>query len=217
MSEDQELLEEQDEDWPPVPPEPDEPEMTEVNEAARLPLEEAAATANRFVQLVMDCSERIVVAGSIRRKRPFPKDIDIVAISKVVDASKPGWFAPVKTRESLLHSRIDEFVKKGVAKPRVKVDGKTMVSEFVAFVEFEGLPLDLYYASEETWWGLVQMRTGSARFNTMLATRALGMGLKFHGDGHGITRNGVRLDDSLSEESIFKALNLKYLLPEERE
>lgn len=189
--------------------------MTETNLGR--PLEEASGIAQRFLELVEPNSERIIVAGSIRRKRPWPRDIDIVAIPKFGEVEKDAWFAPIKVKTSLLQARVDELIEKGVVKRRVKSDGKTMVGDLVAFIEFEAMPLDVYYSTEETWWGLVQMRTGSARFNRMLATRALRMGLKYHGDGHGVTRKGVRIDDGSSEDNIFKALDLKYLRPEDRD
>jgi len=92
-----------------------------------------------------------------------------------------------------------------------------MVGEAVAFLKFEGVPVDVYYASIRTWWGLVQMRTGSAAFNARLATYAINLGMRYHADGNGVTKNGVRIDDGMSETSIFKALGLIDVPPELRD
>ncbi len=176
--------------------------------------------AESFISLISDCVERVKICGSIRRRKPFPKDIDIVAESKVLTKIDVGWFGEkVVTTQVLLQERVGKIIEKGLARPRVKSDGKTMVGDSVAFLEYQKVPLDLYYCfSAKEWFGLVQMRTGSAGFNRMLATRALSMGLKFHGDGKGITdAQGRRVDDGLSEESIFHALRIPYKKPEERD
>jgi DNA polymerase/3'-5' exonuclease PolX len=182
-------------------------------------LAEMRSIAESFVELVVESTDNIQIVGSIRRMKPNPRDIDIVAISTTVSTTRQGWFGETQTLyQSLLHWRIKYLIEHGIAKARVKTDGKTMVGDLVAMLEFESVPLDVYYATPETWWGLVQMRTGSARFNSMLATRALSMGLKFHGDGKGITKDGVRIDDGSSEESIFKALGITVpIRPEDRD
>jgi DNA polymerase/3'-5' exonuclease PolX len=181
------------------------------------PLAEASAIAYRFLELVRDCASEIMICGSVRRKKPVVNDIDIVAISRIDNVIERGWFDTFKVKRSFLHEKVAELILGKRAVARVKSDGKTMVGEFVALLEFDGMPLDLYYATKETWWGLVQMRTGSAAFNASIATRALSMGLKFHGDGNGVTKNGIRVDDGQSEEGIFKALGMKYLPPEARD
>lgn len=130
---------------------------------------------------------------------------------------KQGWFGP--ERKNVLEQRIQELILGGKITPRVRKDGRTMVGHGVAFVEFEGFPVDVYYAREETWIGIVQVRTGSAAFNQHLATRALRMGLRLHADGMGITDadNARRLDNGETEKSIFDALEMRYYTPEERE
>src|SRR5436309_5603650 len=138
------------------------------------PLAEMEAIADQFLGLIEGSVEKAMICGSIRRRRPMPKDIDIVAIPKISAVAAPTAFGfTVRAMENFLHSRIDRIISEGLANARVKVDGTTMVGDSVAFLNFRDVALDVYYASPQTWWGLVQMRTGSASFNTRLATYAI--------------------------------------------
>jgi DNA polymerase/3'-5' exonuclease PolX len=182
------------------------------------PLAEMEAIADQFVELIKDSVDRVQICGSIRRRRPMPKDIDIVAIPKISAVAAPTAFGfTIRAMENFLHSKIDRMISEDLLKPRVKSDGTTMIGNAVAFVTFQGVALDVYYASEQTFSGLVLMRTGSANHNTMLATLALKQGKKFHADGLGVTQDGKRLDDGQSEESIFRALEMPNIPPEQRD
>lgn len=180
-------------------------------------LDDAKAAAGGFVKHIAPFMEKGLVCGSIRRKRPRVHDVDVVAMPKV--AKKGDWFGG-EYEENLLVSAVDRLIAERVLTPRRKKDGTTMVGKGVAFVEFEGMPVDLYYcASEELWWGLVLVRTGSASHNQSLANMALHQGKRFRADGQGVWDGGLtkRLDDAKSEESIFAALGLRYRPPEARE
>ncbi len=175
-------------------------------------LADAQLLAGRFVALIAPQTEKVLIVGSIRRKRPTVNDVDVAVMSR----EEPDLFGfPRPT----LHRRIRDLIHEGAVKARVKKDGKTMVGEDIACIEFEGFPVDVYYAKPHTWWGLVQVRTGSAEFNRMLATRALDRHMRYHGDGTGIWSGDElrRIDDGASEQSIFQALDLRYYEPEERE
>ena len=182
-------------------------------------LDSARGIAGRFVGLIAPHCERVMVVGSIRRKRPEVHDVDVVAISRITQAMKEGWFGQEKIHESRLHWRIAELLADGTAKARVKKDGKTMVGEGVAMLEYEGFPVDIYYATAETWGGLVLVRTGSTEHNIVLTRRAIEKGWKLHADGTGVWDarvGGKRVDDG-SEPGIFAVLDLPYRKPENRE
>jgi DNA polymerase/3'-5' exonuclease PolX len=181
-------------------------------------LSDAESCASTFQRLVENACERLMICGSIRRRRPEVGDIDIVAIPKFEKRMKETGFGfTVGETVNLLRERVDRMLSEGLSSRRIKKDGTSMIGESVAFMVFQGVPLDLYYATRETWWGLVQMRTGSAAFNAQLASTAIKLGLRYHADGKGVTEKaGKRLDDGQSEESIFKVLGFAYIPPEER-
>src|SRR5712691_4090084 len=121
-------------------------------------LEEARSIAKFLTgPMLANFSERMMIVGSIRREREYVHDIDLVAIPKF--EMRETWFAPKSA--NVLHERVLELIHGGTFLPRVRKDGKTMVGEGVAFVSYEGMPLDIYYATPETWGGLVLIRTGS--------------------------------------------------------
>jgi len=197
--------------------------MSQKEERKGRPLAEMRGLAERFIYMIEGRADRTMICGSIRRQKPEPKDIDIVAIPRYEKVSRETAFGfSMTATENLLKTGVDQMIVEGLAKPRIKIDGTTMVGDAVAFLEFEGVALDIYYATPETWWGLVQMRTGSAQFNARLATYALNLGLRYHGDGKGITKTDghggdIRIDDGLSEESIMKAVGINYVPPEKRD
>lgn len=178
-------------------------------------LDVARALAGRFVGLIAPYAERILVVGSIRRGREQVHDVDLLAIPKF--EKKKDWFGGL-VEVNLLTTEVDRLIEAKVVEARKKKNGTTMVGKGVAFLEFEGYPVDLYYASEETWFGLMQIRTGSAAFNQSIASKALHDGRRLHADGYGVSdETGRRLDDGKSEESIFAALRMRYYRPDERE
>lgn len=179
-------------------------------------LEYAKAYAGRFVALIAPYAERVLVVGSIRRARPEVHDVDVLAIPRL--AKKEDWFGG-KFEQNLLVDEVDRLIATHRVSARKKKDGTTMVGNGVAFLDFDGWPVDLYYATEKTWVGLMLVRTGSAGHNQQMAGYALHQGKRFRADGTGIWNAELtkRLDDGETEESIFKALGIPYRRPEERE
>jgi DNA polymerase (family 10) len=157
----------------------------------------AQCIAEAVVALLKPFCERIEVGGSIRRRRPFVHDIDLVAIP----------------------SNQGQFVTKLMAMGRMKMGGQKVIRVTMAEIE-----LDVYVATPVTWATLLLIRTGSARHNVMLCSRAKSMGMKLHADGSGlfsISADCETIHESRiagdTEESIFNALRLPYKRPEERE
>jgi len=174
-------------------------------------LEKAVGIAGRVVQELSPHCERIEVAGSIRRKRPFVHDIDLVCI--------PSSGAFVTALQSL---------------GQLKVGGQKVLRVNLP----EMISLDVYVATPSTWATLLLIRTGSAKHNVRLCSLAKSKGMRLHADGSGLfaitTRpvlpyqesmnNLLAIDDEVgeriagdTEESIFAALGRPYKRPEERE
>ena len=156
---------------------------------------------NQVKELLSPACERIEIAGSIRRQRPFVNDIDIVLIP-----SNQGQLA------YLLQS-LGRFVKNG---PKI-----------IRVATRYGIEVDIYVATPDIWATLLLIRTGSKSHNIKLCARAKSLGMKLHADGSGLFRLALNqteyenADDERiagdSEESIFAALGLAYVAPEKRE
>jgi len=132
------------------------------------------------------------VAGSIRRKAPTPRDIDIVLIS-----SDP-W-----NLESEVLALAHPFQPK-------------MSGEKLKRFNYNGVQVDLYFASEVTWATLLLIRTGSTKNNIRLCSLAKKRGWHLAASGDGLfNEEGQRIAGD-TEESIYEALSLPYQQPWER-
>jgi DNA polymerase (family 10) len=136
--------------------------------------------------------QRIKVVGSIRRRKPFPRDIDIVLIPSDL------WNLEHEIR--------------GLARPLVpKLSGDKLKR-----VIYNGVQVDIYYASEETWATLLLIRTGSKENNIRLASIAKNKGWRLKANGEGLfNEKGQRVAGD-TEESIYEALGLPWQEPWER-
>jgi DNA polymerase (family 10) len=146
--------------------------------------------------------ERIEVVGSIRRKKRFPRDIDIVCIPR----------DPWGMNNTI--AQLGQLSKNG---PKIKS------------FSYKGAQVDLYLASVETWATLLLIRTGSTQNNIRLCRHARGHGMVLHADGSGLFKLEVTGGDlgtgdegkevriaGDSEEGIYAALALPFQRPEER-
>jgi DNA polymerase/3'-5' exonuclease PolX len=163
-------------------------------------LQQAQNISHEIIEKLKPYCSRIQVAGSIRRKKPFVHDIDVVCIP-----SNQGKF--------LVALQELGKIKSGAGK-------------LINVITATG-PIDFYIATSETWATLLLIRTGSKEHNIMLCKRARDKGMKLHADGRGLEKclagEGPEIDDSTTskivcdtEESIFQALGLKYKEPWER-
>jgi len=145
-------------------------------------------------QLKPHC-ERIEIAGSIRRKKPQPKDIEIVAIPKPYDIG-------------LFESGIATVVNKWK-----KVKGE-LPCKYTQRILPEGIALDLFFATPENWGLIFAIRTGSADYShKVLATTWVKFGYKSEG---GILKRNGKAYPVREEIELFKMLGLRWIEPKER-
>lgn len=155
----------------------------------QIALERARATAEAVVKRLAPYCKKIEVAGSIRRRRPWVHDIDIVLIPSNL------WD---------LHQEIKKLGE-------TKAAGNKIMRVVMGDIQ-----IDIYIAEPETWATLFLIRTGSAENNIRLASRAKMMGWRLHADGSGLfNEKGERIAGD-TEISIYNALGLPYQRPEER-
>ena len=165
-------------------------------------LERAEIIANKVKDRLKPYCERIEIAGSIRRKRPFVHDIDLVCIP----------------------SNQGQFVYQLQMLGKITMGGQKLIR-----VKHPDIELDVYVATPKTWATLLLIRTGSKQHNIMLCKRARDMDYKLHADGSGLFKinyHKIGMDTEYStderiagdtEQSIFEVLGMKYKRPEERE
>ncbi len=155
----------------------------------KIALERAEKVAEAVVKRLIPYCKKIEVAGSIRRRKPWVNDIDLVLIPNDL------WN---------LHHEIMGLGQMRMSGSKILrvMDGDTQV--------------DIYVASEDTWATLLLIRTGSVENNIRLATLAKRKGWHLAASGDGLfNERGERIAGD-SEQSIYQALGLPYQKPEER-
>ncbi len=152
-------------------------------------LEHAEKVAQAVVKRLSPYCAKIEIAGSIRRRKPWVNDIDICLIP--ADA----W----RLRQ--------EIMGLGAEKMSGNKISRTMVN---------GIQVDLYFATPETWATLLLIRTGSVESNIRLCSIAKKKGWHLAADGGGLFNEVDQRIAGDTERSIYKALGLSFQLPEER-
>ena len=153
-------------------------------------LQQAEKLAEQIVELISPFCDRITIAGSIRRKKPVVRDVDIVLISKPL-----RWSRIISTLQRKMDAKVLKHGNK------------------IAQLTIKGVNVDLYSATPETWGALVLIRTGSMAHNIKLSTIALRKGMKL--THRGLMKNGEIF--ASTEKEVFEALGMEYVPPEERE
>jgi len=159
----------------------------------KVPYETAKTLADEVLSCISQFLDPVEVVGSIRRHKPFVKDIDIVGVGSLPDSVK-----------ALRKKFKVDFKVKGerVTKMYIEADcGKVQV--------------DLYCATAQTFGIHKLIRTGSADHNMWLASYAMSKGFRLK-YSEGLLKDG-KVVAGETEENVFKVLGLPCPKPEERE
>ncbi len=189
-----------------------------MSDGKRFDLEDAWQVAGGIVMDMEPATERIQIAGSIRRKKPDVGDIEILVIPKTFQESTGDLFGTTKTA-SCLDGDIAGLIDKGVLDFRLNAKGSIIDGEKIKLLRHvdSGIPLDIFTTNEASWWNYMVCRTGPKESNVKIATRAKEMGMKWEPYSSGFL---IRDTDSRivchSEREVFDAVELPYLPPEER-
>jgi len=166
--------------------------------------------ADRILKELSKHFIKYTVCGSIRRKKEFVKDIDIVAIPKPESEYQFGEYS--------LTSDIERMVPLGF---KQKSDPKMFLNgpKIKRFYQ-HGFMIDLYLADESTYETLILIRTGSTEHNIRLTKLARQKGLKLFASGKGLCEVNdkdeiIRVVEN-TESGILQNLVGRVPLPEER-
>jgi len=156
---------------------------------------DAQKIAGELIPMLIDCCDRITIAGSLRRQRPNVADLDLVVI-------------PQAGNLLLLKNRLWKLNR---AKPEKYGD------KYLMLANYRGLQVDLYVATPETWATLLLIRTGSKEHNILLAKQAQALDMHMRANGEGLVRLSGPPLEIRTERDLFAALELPYKEPWERE
>lgn len=137
-------------------------------------------------------SSKIELAGSIRRLKPSPNDVDIVLIPKS-GADKASIINYAKSHPA----------------------GNIGLGGGHASYKIHGIEVEIYFTSEENWGSMLMFATGSQRYNVWL--RKLAKFRKMKLSQYGLfERDSNKRIAGETEESIYEALGKKWKPPERR-
>lgn len=157
----------------------------------------AKSIADRIVIMLKPHCERIEIAGSIRRKKPEVKDIEIVAIPKTYETG-------------LFESGIAIVVNKW---EKVKGD---LPCKYTQRILPDGIKLDLFFADPGNWGLIYAIRTGSADYShKVLASGWVKAGYNSI-DGYLFHKENNKRYDVREEIDLFTRIGVKYVEPELR-
>jgi len=155
-------------------------------------LEKAKLIADKYIQKLSPYCVRIEIAGSIRRRKPEVKDIEIVCIRN--------------TR------KLFDFVTEVNKLKKIK-GGPT--GKYTQRQLPEGIVLDLFFAIPENWGLIFAIRTGSASFShNVLGKGWVKAGYK---SINGILMKGNITKPVFEERELFDLIGMDYVEPGKRE
>ena len=169
--------------------------------------------ANDFIRQISASCDRIEIVGSLRRQKVGVNDIDLLVIPRFIQIQDESLFGgPYQ------ENQLDKQLSQLCLSHDMELDANgSKIKRFLKTVDGDTIPIDLYVASEQTWWTLLLIRTGSRQHNIRLARRAMELQMHLKADGSGLlTSNGCIISVG-SEEEIFQNLKLEYRRPEDRE
>ena len=173
----------------------------------------AREIANGFISQISAACDRIEIVGSLRRQKIGVNDIDLLLIPKFIQMEDETLFGgPYQ------ENQLDKLLSQLCLSRDLELDANgSKIKRFLKTVDGETVPIDLYIATEKTWWTLLLIRTGSRQHNIRLARRAMELQMHLKADGSGLLTSGGTIISVQSEEEIFQHLKMQYRTPEERE
>lgn len=193
--------------------------------ATRLERPEAIAIAKRFVDLVDDACEQLVVAGSLRRRLALVSDIEIVCVPKI-EQQIDGLFPEITVDADRLDQRLLALLGAGTVVQRLDRNGTARWGPTLKYLMFERARVDLFSPCADRMGWILLLRTGPAAYSRQLVkprgtfTKDNRPGLLppeiLPRDGWLTERvSGYRIPTP-TERDAFEALRLRYQEPWER-
>ncbi len=181
----------------------------------KYPRSAALAVAKEVCDRFRPITARLIVAGSLRRRKPEVGDVEILYIPKVAQ-EREGLFDMIAV--NLVDRDLDRMLREGVIEKRENVRGSEMwgPKNKLARHRASGIPVDFFSATEENWWNYLVCRTGPAESNTLIASVAKAKGWRWDPYSVGFIDHEGCWRRSESEEHVFQMLGLPYLPPWDR-
>lgn len=197
------------------------------SEKQKWPWEVAHAVAQEILRALDGSVARSAVAGSLRRRKAYVGDVEILYIPKMVSMPDQQSLLRELVDVNMTEVTISDMERLGFLERRKNVKGAEMFGEKNKLMRHvkSGIPVDLFAATEENWFNYLVCRTGGADNNVAIASAAQRKGWKWNPYGPGFSREAhqgaygdvaAAVHQVHSEEEVFKFAGLRYRPPCER-
>lgn len=190
----------------------------------KIPRAAAVAVCRELLAVLQPHLERVIVAGSLRRKKERVSDIEILYIPKLQRCKDLGdlFERPIETNVSAV--LIDCLESAGYLAKRLSKTGVPTWGQHnkLAVHCRSEIPIDFFATTREKWWNSLVFRTGGKVTNVAIATAANELGWTWNPYGVGFSRGGPGTGRAfeevqmMSEEEVFHHVRKLYLPPEQR-
>ena len=176
----------------------------------------ALSVAAELIALLQPVTERVEVAGSVRRGKANVSDLELVLIPKR-DTVPDGLFdfQTIDLAARLFDTLLDRKVL--AKRPNIAGHFAWGPQNKLAIHVKTGLPVDLFSTSRAGWYRTLLIRTGPKDFNLRIIEALAKRGYKLHAYGEaaltGPDGNDVSVD---SEQALFTLAGWLFQKPEER-
>ncbi len=176
-------------------------------------LDRAQKCARKVINILEPFCEKIETAGSIRRKKPEVKDIEIVALPKGTEG------------ERRINRRL-KWSEKNSSIQMIKNGEKYKQFTLIKKNGLELIKVDLFIVTPPAQWGVIFLiRTGSAEFSKWIVNirkrefYSFSKGQLLHNYQSGLGRDKKWKTEVLvtpEEKDVFQKLRIEYIYPENR-
>ena len=131
--------------------------------------EQALPIANEIVEIIAPHSKQVMICGSIRREKPFVKDIEIV-YEPIVYKNQGDLFGDEKgVDRSMVLDRLNELVDAGELEQARDENGSARWGLKYQKAVYKRFRIDLFAVTPPAQWGvIVAIRTGPADYSRWL-------------------------------------------------
>jgi DNA polymerase/3'-5' exonuclease PolX len=162
-----------------------------------------------------DITDRLVVAGSLRRRKLEVGDVEILYVPKLVSQTVDFFTSCSVSAVDLM---LADLLGKNIIAKRTNKNGSVMWGEKnkLAVHVASGIPVDFFAATEANWFNYLVCRTGGAENNCQIASAAQAKGWKWNPYGAGFMDDRGLIVQVKSERDVFELVELPYREPWER-
>jgi DNA polymerase/3'-5' exonuclease PolX len=178
----------------------------------KFPRADAIAVAKELCDALRPYCDRLIVAGSLRRRKQEVGDVEILFVPRTAQVSVDLF----ETEEvSLVDHVLHQMIREGVLAMRLNVSGASTwgPKNRLALHKASAIPVDFFCATPANWFNLLVCRTGSAESNVSVASAALRKNWKWHPYREGFTNEHGLTVPVTSERDVFEYVGMPYREP----